>query len=67
MRCVKVKYIKKFTNMSNFDSKINLQQYASFYSLRIHFTFKIPSFHMDLLTSDMSMSIYKVIYQYFNH
>jgi hypothetical protein len=32
-----------------------------FYSLKFHFTFKIPSFHMEFFTNHMSTYIYKVV------
>jgi hypothetical protein len=61
MRCVKVKHIETFPIY--IISIINLQEITSFYSLKGHFTFKIPSFCMDFLTNHMST----YIYYYFNN
>jgi hypothetical protein len=62
MKCVKIKYIETFPIKKNLISKINFQKNISFYLLKVHFTFKIPSFHMDLLTSHLFTYIYMVIY-----
>jgi hypothetical protein len=67
MRCVKVKYIEILPIQEILIYKINLQEITSFYSLKVHFTFKIPSIHMDLLINHMSTYIYRVVFQYFNH
>jgi hypothetical protein len=57
MRCKKVRYIETF-GIKKFD----LEKIMLFYLLRVHFTFKIPSFHMDFLTNHMSRYIYRVVY-----
>jgi hypothetical protein len=67
MRCVKVKYIEILPIQEILIYKINLHEITSFYSLKVHFTFKIPSIHMDLLIKDMSTYICRVIFQYFYH
>jgi hypothetical protein len=58
MRCVKIKHIETFPIYKKFIFIINLQEIASFYSLKVNFTFKISSFCMDFLTNHMSTYIY---------
>jgi hypothetical protein len=54
MRVVKLKYIKIVPIKEFFIFEINLQEITSFYSLKVHFTFKIHIFHMKFLTNHMS-------------
>jgi hypothetical protein len=73
MNFVKVKYIESFPIQEILILKIKFTKNyiivlieSPFCSLKMHFTFKIPNFHMDFLTNAMFTNISKMVYRNFN-